>query len=786
MKGEILINERKNLSGLFSPLPLLVMAYGSFTLVSQVLEIREFFVVAGGNELLVGFFFFTWFLGVMIGAQVSSRFVDRLRSPFSMAVLFFNFQALLIPLNIFLIRCLRTMFHIPPGEIIPLSTFWVGTLLSLLPFSIFTGLNFPLLCHGLAQMGEKESLSIGRIYTADSVGSILGGLVFTFILIHIFRPLQAAFFISAMLLSAVLFATRGNRDIKKSLKIITAVLAMVFWMLWIAPAGRKIEQTAIRLRWKSFAPGFELLASTDTPYQNLSLAGRENQFSLLSNGKFVSSFPDPYATSEETHLIMTLCPEVQKILILGGGNPQILREILKYKPSHVDYVEADHKLLPFLEPYLPEEDRKSLKHPSVHIHHEDGRTFIRKRTDDVRKGQAPRYDLIWVDVPEPFTAESNRFYTVDLYAETTEILTHNGVLVTGCSSAVNYFVKPVSDYIQSIFKSLQAVFHNVKVTPGTYMHFLASSGTESLTLDVAVLSRRFEERKIDTPFFTPHFFESLLDPFQVDLTNRAVEKGLENAPLNWDLHPVTYLFNLRLWAMRSGSKIERLFHYIESLNILTAVGVLFCVFVPSLMYIAMKRKKTHAVRRFSILYLIAATGASGIAAEMILLSLYQNIYGSLYQRIGLFIACFMAGLTLGAHAVTSHLKRKEFEWSHVHKLLVILEIFYWLFYISLGVLTPLWIPGEGALFILVLTAGFLTGAAFPLAGKAYLLTGASVGRAAGKVEMADYMGAALGALMTGVIFVPALGIPQTLFLFALVKITSLTLLLFVNKLKFNT
>ena len=59
-----------------------------------------------------------------------------------------------------------------------------------------------------------------------------------------------------------------------------------------------------------------------------------------------------------------------------------------------------------------------------------------------------------------------------------------------------------------------------------------------------------------------------------------------------------------------------------------------------------------------------------------------------------------------------------------------------------------------------------------------------MGRASGKVDMADYIGAALGSLITSVILVPRLGISQTLMVFALVKLSSLTLLTYVHRIKF--
>ncbi|MCX6999051.1 MAG: fused MFS/spermidine synthase [Candidatus Sumerlaeota bacterium] len=746
---------------------ILAGAFGFFTVTSQIILMREFFVVVGGNELLLGIFFFTWFLGIVAGAQTAARVAERLANPMHGAAIFLFIQALIAPSAMILIRTLRYIFNIPPGEYIPLVTFFLGTLLTLFPFSYLTGLNFPLLCEGLARLKREDAPSIGKIYTAESLGSIIGGLVFTFILVHILKPLPMAMLTSSILLIPLF---RAATD-KTHIKIPIGAMAIILLFCAIAPTGRIFEKNTSEMRMNSLAPGYNLVDTAETPYQHLSLVMREGQFNLLSNGSFVSTFPDPYATAVEVNFIMTVCPRTEKILILGGGNPQILSELLKYPVSRIDYVEVDRKMLNFLLPYLPEDIKKSLHDRRIRIHNEDARSYIRDS-----QSATPDYDIIWANLPEPTTIELNRFYTVDFHEECAGLLARKGVYVTSCSSAVNYFGESVSPYVQSLYKTLCAVYEKVAATPGMRMYLFATTDRGVLTLDAPTLARRFEKRKLASPYFTANFFQSLLEPDQVKFTASALEKNLDAIPLNTDLHPVSYLFNLRMWAGKSGSGGAWFFRMIRTLRTWHVVAALLLILGACLAYITLRGRNSAPAARFATLYLIMTTGACGIASEIIFLYLFQNIHGSLYQKIGLFIASFMAGLTAGAHIATRLLKRGNADGGGVRRILLFTEGAYWVFFLGTGILIARWIPTEILFYLIVFGAGVLTGWEFPLAGKAYLLGGGTTGEAAGRVNMADNAGAAIGAFLTGIVLVPALGIPITLYLLAFFKLTSLTIL----------
>ncbi|RKY78226.1 hypothetical protein DRQ00_05615 [candidate division KSB1 bacterium] len=70
---------------------------------------------------------------------------------------------------------------------------------------------------------------------------------------------------------------------------------------------------------------------------------------------------------------------------------------------------------------------------------------------------------------------------------------------------------------------------------------------------------------------------------------------------------------------------------------------------------------------------------------------------------------------------------------------------------------------------LILNAGMLTGAGFPLASHLYLRHKDEIGRAAGLVDSFDHLGACLGGFLTGTLLVPVLGTVQSVYFIALLN-----------------
>jgi predicted membrane-bound spermidine synthase len=159
-----------------------------------------------------------------------------------------------------------------------------------------------------------------------------------------------------------------------------------------------------------------------------------------------------------------------------------------------------------------------------------------------------------------------------------------------------------------------------------------------------------------------------------------------------------------------------------------------------------------------------AVGFFGLAAEVILLYTFQSACGYAYAEVGLIVAVFMVGLALGAWAGVRWQRRSAaLAWLVVATALycVVLPLPLGELSTRAGLSSLLRLAFQG----LVFAAGFLDGAAFPLLVAAMGRLGFE--RPGPWVYAADLAGSGLGALVTGALLVPVLGMSSALMLVAL-------------------
>lgn len=142
---------------------------------------------------------------------------------------------------------------------------------------------------------------------------------------------------------------------------------------------------------------------------------------LVVDGDLMLTEKDEFIYHEMiSHVPMAVHPQVEKILVIGGGDGGVVRELAKYDTvEQIDVVEADPLLVEVCRKYFPQM-ACSLNDPRVHIYHEDGLRFIRSKSD--------AYDLIIIDSPNPFGAGEGLF-TKEFYGNCFNALNEDGIMI---------------------------------------------------------------------------------------------------------------------------------------------------------------------------------------------------------------------------------------------------------------------------------------------------------------------------------------------------------------------
>jgi hypothetical protein len=168
---------------------------------------------------------------------------------------------------------------------------------------------------------------------------------------------------------------------------------------------------------------------------------------------------------------------------------------------------------------------------------------------------------------------------------------------------------------------------------------------------------------------------------------------------------------------------------------------------------------------------------------MIILLSFQIIYGYLFYKLGVLIAFFMIGLSLGGFAAVRLMRRVNGGMRLFIKLqcstcfyIVILPLC--LRGLSGQTSMPAYWFGSNVIFIaLSFIPGFISGASFAVANEIYFSGQEKTGQAAGAGYSMDLLGSALGALLTALFIIPLLEIFQACWALAVINFAALGMLI---------
>jgi spermidine synthase len=736
--------------------------------------VRELLITFYGNELSIGFILAAWGFWVGLGSWILGRRADRIKKGIDVFILTQFLVWLLLPLEILLVRVSKNIMGIGVGEIIGPLPMLYFSLIVLAPLSLVIGFQFALGCRIYYQMTNKASQTVGRVYIYDAAGNMAGGIIFTFLLIHLLHSWRYALLIGSLnlvggLLLAVIRFSSSN-PLRSSRRISIPILLLLILSIYLFGSSKidKFQDISTKWRWK----GFQVVKEKNSIYGNLVITKRGAQYSIYENGLLSFTSSDREFNEYVAHLTMLEHPRPKKVLIIGGGLSGILWEIIKYRPDSVDYVELDPELIRLTKEHFLPYNPMVMKGKGMKVHYLDARLFVKRAKN--------KYDVIMVNLPDPCTARLNRCYTKEFFREVKAILKDDGIISLGISSKEAYLGKEMAEFNASIYYTLQDIFPNIVAIPGEYLLLLASPGKDILTYQDQILNKRFLERKIKTKFLTPYYITHQFTPDRISYLLSSLEKA-KGARKNLDFQPISYYYDTVLWATYFHPAGRKLFASLTKLKVAHFAGPLAIL----VLLLGSLSKRYPGIRRSFTPLAIATTGFAGITLEIVLILAFQVLYGYLYSRIGLIVALFMAGLAGGAFIMVRQLPKIKKDLSVLARLEGVITIYALLVPLSLIALSK--IKGE-ALYplaqlvfpVLVILTGLLVGLEFPLANKIYL-RGKEVGKTAGLVYGIDLFGSCVGALLASAIFIPILGILQTCLIVALFNLSTFILLASIPK-----
>src|SRR5271157_2526200 len=513
-----------------------LLLIGFSAVIGQIVLMRELMVVFSGNEISLGIMLASWLFWTAAGSILCSSLASRENCARRMVVVLESLLGVSLPLTVWALRASKSLFQTVPGELVGPVPVLLASLVCLSVFCVVAGALFV----AAARMYSHERVVDARAatsaaYLLEAAGSGLGGIIASLVLLRALEPFQIASVVLVLnLLMAIVLLLRLSRKQIGLAAAVTALLAVIL-LLRVAPW---MEREAQARQWR----GFHLLASRDSIYGNLTVVETGNIRSLYENGLILANSPDESAAEEAVHYALLEHPAPRRILMIGGGANGAIEQALRHPTiERIDLVELDPALIGMAREFFSSQSSSgnsdSWSDPRVHLHYADGRYYL-KSTRDI-------FDVIIVTVPDPQTAQLNRFYTVEFFRSARDHLAPSGLLALELRSSEETISPDLAGFLRCIQRTLSEVFPYVSAIPGDTIHFFAAVQPDVLTDNPQTLISRLRERKLKTQYVREYFIPYRMMPDRMAQVREQL-RPLPSTPVNRDFEPIAYYFDVVL------------------------------------------------------------------------------------------------------------------------------------------------------------------------------------------------------------------------------------------------
>jgi spermidine synthase len=399
------------------------------------------------------------------------------------------------------------------------------------------GAMFPVAIRAVSEIGSRRTqpeIVVGKLYTMNTVGGIIGSLVAGMWLLPSFgawRLLAGAGLVSAAI-AAILWAVSPRLSHRRRAAHAVAVMMIAVTAATFAPAWnralfnqgyyREIYTTGrMDLARRTHQKLIFYREGVNSPVAVFNDSG---EVSLRVMGKADASTNAGDLTTQllAGHLPVLFAREPGRVAVIGYGSGISAMAALAHPPVRtLDVIEIERAVID-ASSYFEHISGAPLDDPRAHLVLEDGRTHL-TYTDRV-------YDVITSEPSNPWMAGVSNLFTVDFYRTAKDRLSTNGIF--------GQWIQTYEISLESfrvILASLREVFPHVVLFQSGPTDVIVLASSQQIRMDWSDLQARFEtpavhkslERVgITSPFDLTSFVrggDDVLDEFLNGLTPRNTD-----------------------------------------------------------------------------------------------------------------------------------------------------------------------------------------------------------------------------------------------------------------------
>jgi spermidine synthase len=209
-----------------------------------------------------------------------------------------------------------------------------------------------------------------------------------------------------------------------------------------------------------------------------------------------------------THIVMYAHPNPQKVIVIGGGDGGVVREVLKHRSvEKIYFVEIDEEVINVSKRFFPSVS-SGVDNPKVEVKIMDGADFVAKR-------KSSDIDAVIIDSTD-IIGFARSLFTTDFFTSVKNCLSDEGMFVTHTESL--HFHKDMVIEIQEILKKVFPVVDlytaPLATYPGNWWTFtVASKGISPREIRHAfdIKTKYYSDEIHQQSFVTKGFYKKLMN-----------------------------------------------------------------------------------------------------------------------------------------------------------------------------------------------------------------------------------------------------------------------------------
>lgn len=288
------------------------------------------------------------------------------------------------------------------------------------------GIELPLIIRILKEHFPLKT-NLSNVFTADYIGALIAALLFPLVLIPQLGVMQASLLIGLFNIGIGLLALYVFRHVIHQSTRLFVIGGGLTLLLGI---GMFLSSSYVTLMESRLYQDHIIHTQNSSYQQRLVLTKRGERVRFFINGALQFDSVDEYRYHETlVHPAMGLTSTVENVLVLGGGDGLVARELLKYDPIQaITIVDLDPAVTNLFQhnELLKPINKDALNANKVNVVNQDAWKYLEQNN--------ALFDLIIIDLPDPNNISLSRLYSNVFYQLLKTHLSQNGVIVTQATS----------------------------------------------------------------------------------------------------------------------------------------------------------------------------------------------------------------------------------------------------------------------------------------------------------------------------------------------------------------